>query len=284
MVAVLRDSHDVWAGNSLTIGGVVDSNLSQSLLLAKHLRARQPLDPRWVNKLDELFIHAAYQHTTSTPFIIGPDGLPYFGFHVARDRSVPLIDFKEAIDAAIHWGSGGVIYPGAGIEEWVYSPGDLVSLAACGTSALYWQGDWGKDPIMADYQSGSASNIGKPSIEFFPSLAARSLEMAMRNVFAVEPKLATRVPSIALSRPASRTRPEQASELILNVFREDFEDQQKWESFQLLVRRFVPAHIARRLIAFDSAFLPDESFTPLHVLISEGELSPVPDASERPTG
>ena len=261
----------------------MDSNISQSLLLAKHLRARQPLDPRWVNKLDELFIHAIYQHTTDQPFFVGPDGLPYFGFRLARDKSAPLLDFKECIDSAIHWGSGGVIYPGAGIEEWVYSPGDLISLATCGTSAFQWQGDWGKDPVIGDYENGAQTNVGRPNPQFFPSLAARALEMAMRNVFAVEPPLMSRVPSIAVTRPAVRTRPEQASELLLNVYRLDFDSPEKWEGFQMLVRRFIPSHLARRLVAFDSAFLPDESFTPLHELISEAGLSPVPDASERPT-
>lgn len=261
----------------------MDSNISQSLLLAKHLRARQPLDPRWVNKLDELFIHAVYQQASNHPLFVGPDGLPYFAFHVARDKSVPLVEFKDCIDSAIHWGSGGVIYPGAGIEEWVYSPGDLVSLATCGTSVFQWQGDWGKDPIVSDYENGAETSIGRPNPQFFPSLAARSLELAMRNVFAVEPNLVSRIPSMAVIRPKSRTQPEQASELLLNVYRSDFESQEKWEGFQMLVRRFIPGHLARRLMAFDSAFLPEESFTPLHELISEAGLSPVPDASERPT-
>jgi len=262
----------------------MDQNLSQSLLLAKHLRARKPLDPRWVNKLDELFIHAAYQYTSDRPFLIGPDGLPYFGFHLARDRSVPLIEFQEAIDAAIHWGSGGVIYPGAGIEEWVYSPGDLVSLAACGSSAFQWSDDWGKEPIFTDYEGGAMINVGCPTPEFLPPLAARSLEMAMHNVFAAEPKLEGRVPSIALTRPVSRTNPKQASELVLNVYATDFETVEKFQSFQMLVSRFLPAHLYRRLMGFGSDSFSDDSFTPLDKLIRDAGLEPVPDAGERPIG
>jgi hypothetical protein len=242
--------------------------ISQSLLLAKHLRNRSPRDAAWVQALDKLFVSAAYELPTEDPIFSGPDNLAYCGFNVARSNDVELVDIKETMNHALHWAAGGVVYPGGGIEQWIYSAGDLVSIATVGTSAFQWQGDWGTSPIVADYGQGQGISVGRPNPEFLAPLAARSLEKVLRRIYAAEPRFGDRAPSILVARPESRTRPEQASELMINAFKEDFESPEAWDSFHVLVGRFLPAHLSRRLISFESQFLPKEKFTPLADLIS----------------
>ena len=253
----------------------MDPRISQSLRLGKHLSNRNFADPVWVNALDQLVISSAYEFPDEDPFFTGPDNLLYLGFKVVRSDGIALIDFKNAIDKAIHLASGGVIYPGSGIQEWIYSPGDLVSLAICGTSAFQWQGDWGKDPVFEDYARGQAITIGRPNPEFLSPVAARCLESIMGKVFRAQPGLSGREPGIAVTRPQSRTRPEEASELMLNVFKSDFENSDQWESFQVLVRRFLPAHLARRLLSFEHAVIPLDRYFSLTELIEEGGMKPV---------
>src|SRR5476651_147369 len=107
----------------------MNAAISESLLLSKHLRNRKNLDPAWIQELDARFQAAAYEKTVEDPFFTGPDDLAYFAFRLARTQDVELLPFQEAINDALHWATGGVIYPGAGVQEWIYSPGDLVSLA-----------------------------------------------------------------------------------------------------------------------------------------------------------
>jgi hypothetical protein len=256
----------------------MDPGISQSLLMAKHLRNRTSIDAAWLQALDKHFMAAAFENPVDDPLFNGPDRLTYFAFRAARSYDIPLIPFREALEAALHWGAGGVIYPGGGVAEWIYSPGDLVSLAVCGTSAFQWQGDWGLPPIVVEYAEGGSINIGRPNPEFLSPLASRSLECILRRVYKSQPRLQEKVPGIAVTRPAVRTRPEQASELMINASMADFESSESFESFQVLVSRFLPSHLARRLINFESQLIPDDKFTPLLELISEAELEPVPDS------
>ena len=235
------------------------------------------MDPRWLQTLDQYFLSAAYELPKEDPFFTGPDELPYYAFRVARSQDVEIIPFQEAINAALHWGTGGVIYPGAGVQEWIYSPGDLVSLAVCGTSAFIWKGDWGLEPVVEDYAQGGTISIGRPNPEFMATLAVRCLESILRKVYRSEPRLANRAPGIAVVRPDSRKRPEQASELLLNASVSDFATKERADGFQVLVRRFLPAHLARRMISFESELLPDDQFVPLVDLILEGGMEPVPE-------
>lgn len=254
--------------------------ISESLLLSKHLRNRFPSDPAWIQELDMRFQKAGYLKPEGDPFFTGPDDLAYYAFHVARTQDAELIPFQEAINMALHWGTGGVIYPGVNVQEWIYSPGDLVSLATVGTSAFQWSAAWGEDPHLEDYSEGMGVKIGKPGPEFFPPLAARCLERVLRKVYASEPSLQGRQPAIAVIRPDTRTRPEQASEITLNAFESDFSTSDRAEGFKVLTGRFLPIHLSRRMLTFKSEFLPRDKYFPLIDLIKEGGLDPVPDSEE----
>jgi hypothetical protein len=262
----------------------MNPSISESLLLSKHLRNRNPQDPAWVQQLDQRFLAAAYERPTEDPFFTGPDDLPYYAFHLARTQDVELIPFQEAIDAALHWATGAAIYPGAGVLEWIYSPGDLVSIASCGTSAFQWQGDWALLPVLEDYGQGGSISVGRPSPDFMAPLVVRCLESILRRVYRSEPKLADRVPAIAVIRPESRVRREQASELLLNAYGSDFESRERAEGFLNLVRVFLPSHLGRRVISFDAQFLPEDRLTTLVDLIAEGGLEPVPEIEDPTAG
>jgi len=256
--------------------------VTQSLLLAKHLRNRNPGSPAWVHELDEHFVGAAYERNADDPFLTGPDNLAYYMFRAARSHDVEFIPFEEAMNTALQWATGAVVYPGGGVSEWVYGPGDLVSLSLCRTSAFQWQGDWGLDPNLADYSSGGTVNVGRPNPEFLAPLAARCLEFILRRVYASEPALKDRIPSLCVLRPEARKRPEQASELMINAYASDFSSPERAEGFVVLARRFLPSHLSRRFISFDSPFIPEDRFTTLTELIAEGGLEPVPEV-EIPT-
>ena len=235
------------------------------------------MDHEWITKLDELFIGAAYEDATNGGIFWGPDSLPYFRFDLARAQGEKFLDFMKAMDHAIHWGTGVALYPGAGIQEWIYSAGDVVSLGTTGTSRFQWDGDWGNDPILSDYVAGAPLTIAKPNDEFLLPLAARSLECVMRRIYNAEPKLRNRVPGVAVIRPDSRTKPEQASEIALNVCKADFGLETDWEAFQVLIRHYLPSFLGKRLISFDTQVLPWDRYFPIGEIVKDAGLQPIPD-------
>ncbi len=245
--------------------------------MAKHLRNRQPDNPAWTLALDRYFLSAAYEKPEGDPLFAGPDDLPYYAFRSARSYDVEQIPLQEAMDNALHWATGGAVYPGGGVQEWIYSPGDLVSLVTCGTSVFQWQGFWGLDPVLADYQDGGGVSVGRPSPEFMSPLAARCLESILRRIYRAEDGLKDKVPSVAVLRPNARTKPEQASELLINAYVSDFASRERAEGFQTFVRRFLPSHLARRLITFDTQLVPEENFASLADLATEAGLQLVPE-------
>lgn len=253
--------------------------ISQSLSMARLLRSRSPEDPAWVEALDRYFLAAAFEDRSAAPFVTGPYNLDYYGFHAARSYDVEFLDFQSALHTAVQRVAGGILYPGGGMSEWVYSPGDIVSLSQYRTSVFQWTGAWGADPDFSDYSSGAGVDVGRPSGEFLSPLAARSLEFILRRIFRSEPSLNGRVPGVAFLRPKSRTRPEEASELIVNVFLDDFANPGRAEEFPGLVKWFLPSHLRRRLVNFESRLVPESEFTALETIITEGGLQPAHDAA-----
>ena len=252
-------------------------DVNKSLLLAKHLRDRSNMDDQWVNTLDELFMSSVYEQPVGQPIFWGPDSLPYFRFDVAKAAGSEQLDFHKAMDHVIHWGMGVVLNAGPDVQEYVYSPGDIISLASTGTSRFQWDGDWGKDPIVSDYVAGAPLSVAKPNDEFLLPLAARHLECVMRRIFSVEYKLKGRAPGVAVLRPDSRTQPDQASELSLNVCKADFGLVTEWEAFQVLIRHYLPTFLGKRLISFDVQVLPWDRYFPLSDMLKESGLQPIPD-------
>ncbi len=234
----------------------------------------------WQAQFDEAFKNAIFDHDFAQPYFVGPDHFRYYGFKVPGEMGTEISVAKprEVLDELVHWSAGAAILTQSGQEIYVFSPGDIISLKLFGTTQVLWKGGWGQEPDWEFYESGGPASMGRPNDQMVPPLVARCLDTYLSRYFSSQEKLATRIPGITLIRPDKHVNPEDASELMLNVFPEDFNADEEFTPGHFLtwIDRLLPRHLRIRLIMQSQNYVNPEDFTPLKTMFMEAGLEPGP--------
>ena len=243
------------------------------------LNDRKEGDPEWQRMLDIAFFAAAFDHDRDQPFFVGPDGHRYFGFKVpVTGTNISATCFQWVIDELITWGAGAAILSPEGDAAYVFSPGDVISLYLWQTTEVPWSGGWGEEPDMEAYSSGGNVLFGAPNAEMLSPMVARCVDFYLSLYFENKPVFAGRVPSVVTIRHESHTQPEDASDLVMNVFADDFPlpNGMTYETFLQWIGYLFPRHLRKRLLGMMSTSVDPESFRTLRQIYLDAGLEAIP--------
>jgi hypothetical protein len=217
------------------------------------------LENDWHDQKDHAFLNGMFEVNPDQPFFLGPDGLTYASFRVPAGKLQNMRP-QDGLDLLIRWVAGAVVFGSNNEPACIYSPGDVVAMALDGKTRRLWEGRWNEPADAEAYRRGGMGWIGQPSAEVLPPLAARSLEFGLRGLFSRLEKLKGRLPGVILHRLAIHDKPEDPSDIGLNVFVDDVEG--TGVTMQAVVDRashFLPHRIGLRLVLMpcnEGAFLP----------------------------
>ena len=247
--------------------------------LIELLNERNDADPEWQKMLDVAFFSALFDHDVKQPYFAGPDGFRYFGFKVPVSQSlIAGVSLDLVIEDLVAWGAGAVILTPDGEPAYVYSPGDIISLYLYKTAKVPWTGSWAEEPNLEEYEAGGNVTIMTPNKEMFPPLVARCLDFYLRLYLDKNATFAGREPGILVIRLESHSRPEDSSELVLNVFAEDFPlpNGMTFDGFLEWIGYLLPRHLRLRLIGMSNNVLDLSDFKSLRDLYTAAGLEAVP--------
>ena len=242
--------------------------------LDKH-REQRFEDDDWVNELDALFLESA--------FMVDPDNLvikkscwQYFAFRLPVKGEIQFSTPGLMLNDMLMSVSGAVLL---GKEDRLvhhYSVGDVACLAEKKKTRVKWIGGWAEEPDIEAYKRGGTCWVGQPGPEMLSPYVARALERALAFYFRGVESLNDRVPSVCLIRPQSHTKPEDASDLLFNVFVEDLDqDENKLSQFVDFVRFVLPYHLRKRFLVASAGAHSPASFQPLAEIVRKAGMEPV---------
>ena len=95
--------------------------------------------------------------------------------------------------------------------------------------------------------------IGNPNEQMLPTPVRESLRDLMKLTMDIE------VPAVALCRHVDNS----ASDLIFNLFREDFETEERHKWAMYAIEKFLPRHLRVRTVFSNRGFVGTDQWTPL---------------------
>lgn len=256
----------------------IEEGLAQTNKFIGFLNNQEEDNIEWQQEFDRTFLTCVFDHDSHQPFFVGPDGSRYFAFKLppGKGHTISVASPKLVLSQMVEWASGAAILTSYGETAYVFSPGDIVSLALSGVTHVKWKGGWAEEPDYEFYRSGGEASVARPNEQMFPPLVARCLDLYLRWYFSGQSQLADRTPSIALIRPSNHIHAEDASDLMLNVFLSDFPNESDAGQFLTWIDHFVPRHLRLRIFMQDSNYLSPSEFTPLETIYLEAGLQPAP--------
>lgn len=232
-------------------------------------------DLDWQDQLDASFINGLFDHDYEQPYMIGPDGKRYFAFKLPQTQKILPIIPSQPLDDMVEWGAGAAILNQRGEAVYVYSPGDVVSFKLFGQTVKRWQGGWAELPDAEAYFQGGEMEVGMPNEHMMPPLAARCADFYLRHWMKSFPYYAGREPGVCLIRMKTHNRPEDASDLIFNIFSDDEPVASAGEGMATYIGSLLPRHLANRVITGNREPFGNFTYTPLREYFEKAGLSPI---------
>ncbi len=235
----------------------------------------QPSDLDWQDQLDAAFIHGLFDHDYKQPYMIGPDGKRYFAFKLPQTQKIHPIMPSQPLDDMVEWGAGAAILNQRGEAVYVYSPGDVVSFKLYGKAVKRWAGGWSELPDADSYFQGGEMSVGTPNEHMMPPLAARCADFYLRHWMSSFPFYSNREPSVCLIRLKAHDQPEDASDLIFNIFADDEPIASSGDSMATYMGSLLPRHLANRIVVGKQDPFGDLPYTPLREYFEKAGLSAI---------
>lgn len=207
--------------------------------------AREQRDQAW----RENFYAAVVDASMGAPLVQivnGPDGFPYFVLNLPP-AGQPFEPFciSHILDKCLEKGFGVVTQPEPPPPQWVFTYGLLWSLREFGRFMVEQEGDGPTQSGVTAPRSATGHTVltGQPSAAFFPLYARNVIKQFLKEQAGISN------PQVLLVNDP-RDTPSQS--LAFNVFRADFEEQQKFENVMHRLTWFLPRHYGLISMAKDS--------------------------------
>lgn len=193
-----------------------------------------PKDQRtdeWNQHFHSNILQASF--TCGSPQVVqGPDGLPYFMLQYPESKKpfnpFSLVSIKDHV---LKNGYGVALSPDGRQIIWSIPHGAMVNLHLNGE--LFTQPDHSNLPEREVLKEETQVYYGQPSEEYLPSTTREALKDFLQTQGIQDPQVTLML----------RERPEGPStELVFNIFPEDFESEQRFEALMRHVQWFLPQH------------------------------------------
>ena len=180
--------------------------------------------------------------STNPQVMTGPDGFPYFVLktpeHNVRFESFCIRELKNKF--LLEKGIGVSINPTENDADWVFTYGDIVNLHL--NNEFYTSGDAVDIEYSVTLQSNEEWLIAQPSEEYLPAATRRNLKRFLQSIGIEQPKI------MLVVRPIHG---QMVKELLINIFREDFDSDQQFQHRLNQISWLLPRHYIILVITKD---------------------------------
>lgn len=212
-------------------------------------------DAKWRHRLYDL-IEVVPLAPRDPPTFYGPDGFPYHALDVPRFELDGEITVPELADSATERGYGIAIEPHGDEAAWVFTCGDLVTRRAFGGYEFPRIGFVpGEAPTFrAVLKETQKMEVLAPSEGMLPPYVRAHLHDYFTYMLGIpHPGV------LALVSPDQEPR----EQLVFRIARDDFRDEQAFESAIAGLTWFLPRHLVVSILPTDLVDALDDAFIPL---------------------
>lgn len=187
---------------------------------------------------------------------LGPDGFPYFALDLPEAGEEGDVSVGDLVDLATARGCGIAIEPDGDVAAWVFTCGDLVTRRAFGGYEFPRIGVVPAETptFRAVLKETQRMEIVAPDEAMLPRYVRPLLyQYFTRNLGIAEPGV------LALVSPDQEPR----EQLVFRIGRDDFDDEDEFESAIAGVTWFLPRHLVVSILPADVIDALSEAFVPL---------------------
>ncbi|HTD38592.1 MAG TPA: hypothetical protein VK669_13865 [Candidatus Limnocylindrales bacterium] len=190
------------------------------------------------------------------PIFLGPDGFPYFALDLPDAGEEGDVSVGDLVDLATARGLGIAIESDGEVAAWVFTCGDLVTRRAFGGYEFPRIGVVPAETptFRAVLKETQRMEILAPDEAMLPRYVRPLLyQYFTRNLGIAEPGV------LALVSPDQEPR----EQLVFRIGRDDFEDEDEFESAIAGLTWFLPRHLVVSILPTDVIDALSEAFVPL---------------------